>query len=90
MKEKENRSLRRLVVCAFLVGVLIPAGAMAAFAAQADSNWKDTRTVDGYSYENQASVNNTGTDAVTMNRPGYSGGSFDWFSHAALARDWSA
>jgi len=25
-----------------------------------------------------------------LNRPGYSGGSFDWFSHAALARDWSA
>ncbi len=65
MKEKENRSLRRLVVCAFLLGVLIPAGAMAAFAAQADSNWKDTGTVDGYSYENQAAVNNTGTDAIT-------------------------
>jgi hypothetical protein len=26
----------------------------------------------------------------SMNRPGFPGDSFDWFSHAALARDWSA
>jgi hypothetical protein len=28
--------------------------------------------------------------SLPVNRPGFPGDSFDWFSHAALARDWSA
>lgn len=56
---------RRLTVVAFLVGLSIPVGVAAAYAATASSSWMNTGTVNGYSYKNQAQVDNSYTAAST-------------------------
>ena len=55
----------RLTAVALVAGLLLGIGARAGFAASAESSWKVTGTVNGYTYENRSVISNTGTYAAT-------------------------
>ena len=58
----------RAASVALVAGILVGVGAHAAIATQAQSSWQVTGTVNGYTYENRAVVDNTGTDAATWDQ----------------------
>ncbi len=69
---KNRKAPTRASVIAFLVGLVIPIGATAAYAAVSYSSVQDTGTVNGYSYYNQSSIEDgssgwAGTSTGTTN-----------------------
>ena len=50
---------KKLNVMFFAIGLLGFVGASAAYASQAFSNWKNTGTVNGYTYQNESDIDNS-------------------------------
>lgn len=62
---------KKLNLLLFAIGLLGFAGASTAYASQAFSNWKNTGTVNGYTYQNESDLDNSnifaGSIAETTN-----------------------
>lgn len=52
------RKKLNVMVCVFMLGILISINAAVAYAATAYGNWGYYGPVNGYSYQNQSSINN--------------------------------